>query len=186
MVTVPRIDKVFAHLCVTYPDLRLERTAEGEIVVVPPSGGETSYREAMIAAQLGNWAAGERRGYGFSPNVLFILPNGAYRSPDISWVSRERIAPLTKRQRRGFLPVVPEFVVEVMSPNDRLPVAQRKMEEWSANGVDLGWLIDADAETAYVYRRDRPVEKKQGLRKLAGEGPIRGFVLELKLVWQGL
>jgi len=178
-------DRAYANFCAANPDLRIERTAEGEIVIMPPTGGESSAREFEVARQLGNWAVEDGRGQGFSPNVQFILPSGAHRSPDTAWVSKKRLAPLSERERRRFLPVVPEFVVEVMSPSDRLSAAQRKMEEWIANGVELGWLIDADTETVYIYRHDRPIEKKKGPRKLAGEGPVNGFVLELKPVWKG-
>jgi Uma2 family endonuclease len=178
-------EKAYANFCIANPDLRLERTAEGEIVIMPPTGGESSAREFEVARQLGNWAIADGRGQGFSPNVQFILPSGAHRSPDTAWVSKKRLAPLSERERRKFLPVVPEFVVEVMSPSDRLSAAQCKMEEWIANGVELGWLIDGDAETVFIYRRGHPVEKKRGVRKLAGDGPVSGFVLDLKPVWQG-
>jgi Uma2 family endonuclease len=178
-------DKAYADFCAANPDLLLERTAERDIVIVPPPGGESAYRENQVANQLTNWADADGRGYSFNASVQFILPSGAYRSPDAAWVSSERMAQLTKEQRRGFLRLVPEFVVEVMSPTDRLSAAQRKMEEWMANGVDLAWLIDGDAETAYVYRRNRSLEKRKGLRKLAGEGPVNGFVLDLKRIWQG-
>jgi Uma2 family endonuclease len=179
-------DKAYADFCAANPDLRLERTAEGEIIIVPPVGGESSYRETQVAAYLTVWADSDGRGHAFGSNVQFSLPSGAYRSPDAAWVSNERLAPISDRQRRGFLPVVPEFVTEVMSPSDRLSAAQRKMEEWMANGVELAWLIDGDAETAYIYRSDRPVEKKRSVRKLACEGPVNGFVLDLKRIWQGL
>ena len=183
----PLSDKAYADFCAANPDLRLERTAQGEIIIVPPAGGESSYRSVTLAAQLERWAKRNSRGRAFDSSVQFILPSGAGRSPDAAWVSKERLARLTKQQRREFLRLVPEFVVEVMSPTDRLRAAQRKMEEeWIANGVDLGWLIDGDTETVYVYRADRAVEKKKGLRKLAGEGPVKGFVLDLTAIWEGL
>jgi Uma2 family endonuclease len=178
-------DKSYADFCAANPDLRLERTAEGEIVIVPPPGAESAYRENEVANQLTNWAKADGRGHPFNASAQFMLPSGASRFPDAAWVSKERMARVTKRQRRGFPPVVPEFVVEVMSPSDRFSAAHRKMEEWMANGVELGWLIDGDTETVYIYRRDRPVERKKGLRKLGGEGPVSGFVLDLKPVWQG-
>jgi Uma2 family endonuclease len=178
-------DRSYADFCAANPDLRLERTAEGEIVIVPPPGVDSAYRENEIANQLTNWAKADGRGLPFNASAQFRLPSGASRSPDAAWVSKERMARVTKRQRLGFPHVVPEFVVEVMSRSDRLSAAQRKMEEWMANGVELGWLIDADTETVYVYGPDRPVEKKKGLRKLAGEGPVTGFVADLKPVWRG-
>jgi Uma2 family endonuclease len=182
----PFTDKAYADFCAANPDLRLERTAEGEIVIVPPVGGESSFREGRVLKQLALWTDRDGRGEFFTPSVQFVLPSGACRSPDAAWVSKERLALLTKGQRREFLRLAPEFVVEVMSPTDRLAAAQRKMEEWIANGVELGWLIDGDAETVHIYRRDRAVEKKKSVRKLAGEGPVRGFVLDLKRIWHGL
>jgi Uma2 family endonuclease len=178
--------KAYADFCAANPDLRLERTAEGEIVIVPPVGGESSFREGQVLKQLAQWTDRDGRGEFFTPSVQFVLPSAAYRSPDAAWVSKERLARLTKGQRREFLRLVPEFVVEVMSPSDRLSAAQCKMEEWIANGVELGWLIDGDAGTVYIYRRGRTVELKKGVRKLTGEGPVTGLVLDLRRVWQGL
>jgi Uma2 family endonuclease len=183
----PLSDKAYQDFCAANPDLNFERTAEGEIIIVPPAGGESSDREADVISQLRMWAKADRRGRAFGSSVQFILPSGAARSPDAAWVSKERLARLTKQQRREFLKLVPEFVVEVRSPTDRLRAAQRKMEqEWMANGVDLGWLIDGDAETIYVYRTAQPMEKKKGLKELAGEGPVKGFVLDLTEIWEGL
>ena len=154
---------------------------------MPPPGGESSFRESNVARQLGNWAERDGRGQAFGPGLQFILPSGAYRSPDAEWVSKEKLTNLTKEQRRQFLRLVPEFVIEVMSPSDRLRDAQQKMDqEWMANGVELGWLIDADSETVYIYRQGRKVDTKKRLQKLAGEGPVKGFVLDLKTIWEGL
>lgn len=178
-------DEYFAF-CQANPNVNFERTAQGEIVIVPPAGGESSYRCLDVATQLGNWARQDRRGRGFDSSAEFILPNGAALSPDASWVSCEQLDPLTKKQKRAFMPVCPEFIVEVMSPSDRLRTAQSKMEEWIANGVRLGWLIDGDAETVYVYRQDGTMEKMTGIKELAAEGPVEGFVLDLTGIWAGL
>ena len=107
-------------------------------------------------------------------------------SPDAAWVSKARLASLSKAERRQFLRVVPEFVVEVMSPGDRLTAARRKMQNWMANGVELGWLIDGDAETVWVYRQGQEARELTGIARLAGEGPMEGFVLELEDIWKGL
>jgi Uma2 family endonuclease len=113
-------------LCAANPDVRFERTSQGEIVIVAPAGGETAYRDTEAAAQLGSWAQADRRGKSFGPSVEYILPNGAARSPDASWVSNRRLGKLTKEQRRKFLRLCPEFVIEVMSPSDRLKDAKEK------------------------------------------------------------
>jgi Uma2 family endonuclease len=107
-------------------------------------------------------------------------------SPDAAWVSREKIDRLTREERRKFLRLVPDFVAEVMSPSDRLPATQAKMDEWIANGVALGWLIDGDAQTVYVYRIGKTMEKLTGVTSLPGDGPVAGFVLDLTAIWAGL
>jgi Uma2 family endonuclease len=117
--------------------------------------------------------------------VQFLLPDGSGLSPDAAWVSNEAWAALTRKQRRQFPPVCPEFVVEVMSASDRLRAAKAKMERWIANGVQLGWLIDGDAKTVYIYRPGRTAEKRRGILELAGEGPVEGFVLDLGPIWAG-
>jgi Uma2 family endonuclease len=179
-------DEEFWQYCVANPDVRLERTAEGEIVIVPPAGGEGSYRSGLAYLELGQWWTINRRGKLFDCSAAFRLPNGAILSPDAAWVSDERLAALSKKQRRKFLPLCPEFVIEVMSPSDRLAPAKAKMEEWIANGVQLGWLIDGDKQTVYVYQPGQPAEKRIGIARLAGTGPVAGFVLELDRIWAGL
>jgi Uma2 family endonuclease len=180
-------DDQYWEFCVANPDVRFERTAQGEIIIVPPVGGESDHRNVDALVQFGVWAKKDRSGKAFGPSVEFILPNGAALSPDAAWVSNARLAKLTKDQRRKFLPLCPEFIVEVMSPSDRLKAAKAKMAEWMANGAQLGWLIDADRETVYIYRAGRgEPEKKTGIERLSGEGPIAGFVLELTDIWEGL
>jgi Uma2 family endonuclease len=180
-------DDEYWELCAANPDVRFERTAQGEIIIVPPVGGEGDHRNAGVAAQLYDWAKRDGRGKSFGPSGEFILPNGAALSPDAAWVSKGRLTKLTKEQRRKFLPLCPEFIVEVMSPSDRLKAAKAKMAEWMANGAQLGWLIDADRETVYIYRTGRgEPEKKTGIERLSGEGPIAGFVLDLADIWAGL
>lgn len=176
----------FWEFCVANPDLRLERTAEGEIVIVPPAGGEGSNRNYEVILDLGLWARRIGRGKGFDSSGAFRLPNGAVRSPDAAWISDERVATVSKEAWRRFAPVVPDFVIEVMSPSDRLRAAQAKMEEWIANGVLLGWLIHGDAKTVYIYKPNCPVEEKHGITELEGEGPVAGLVVNLTRIWAGM
>jgi Uma2 family endonuclease len=178
-------DEYFAF-CMANSSLRIERTARGEIVIVPPVGGESDYRSVQVSSQLHVWAGKDGRGVAFGSSVEFILPSSAALSPDAAWVSREKIDLLTKEERRKFLRLVPDFVAEVMSPSDRLPIARAKMEEWIANGVALGWLIDGDAQTVYVYRIGEAIEKLTGMTSLVADGPIAGFVLDLTAIWAGL
>jgi Uma2 family endonuclease len=182
----PFTDDQYFAFCAANSNLRIERTAQGEIVIVPPAGGESDYRNTQLVTRLTMWAMQDGRGTAFGSSVEFILPSSAALSPDAAWVSREKIGRLTKEERRKFLRLDPDFVAEVMSPSDRLPAMQAKMEEWIANGVLLGWLIDGDAQTVYVYRIGKPMEKLTGTTSLAGDGPIAGFVLDLTAIWAGL
>lgn len=180
-------DDEYYDFCVANPDVRFERNSRGEIIIVPPAGGESDYRSAKALLHLGNWATKDGRGKFFTSSIAFILPSGATYSPDVAWVSNGRLAQLSKQQRRKFLPVCPEFVIEVMSPSDRLKTAKEKMLAWLAEGVELGWLIDADNETVYLYRAgSEEPEKRSGITTLAGEGPVAGFELDLTDIWAGL
>jgi Uma2 family endonuclease len=180
-------DDEYFELCQANPRVRFERTDRGEIVIVPPAGIESSYRSGDVASQLIAWAKRDRRGRAFDSSAEFILPTGAALSPDAAWVSNARISTLSKEQRRKFPPVCPEFVVEVMSPSDRLKSAMKKMQEWLRGGIELGWLIDGDAQSVYIYGagKNEP-EKRTGIATLLGEGPVAGCALDLTDIWAGL
>jgi Uma2 family endonuclease len=168
------------------PDLRVELSAEGEIIFMPPAGGESDFRSFELGFQLRAWAAEDGRGTVFGSSAQFFLPDGSGLSPDAAWISNGALHSVSYEQRQKFPPVCPEFVVEVLSPSDRLKVAKEKMEQWIANGVRLGWLIAGERETVYVYRPSRPPQMRRGILKLAGEGPVKGFVLQLRPIWHGL
>lgn len=177
-------DDDYFEFCMANPNVRFERTAQGEIVIVPPAGWESDHECVSVAAQLHHWARRDGRGKSSGTSTEFILPTGAALSPDAAWVSKDRLSRLSRDQRRKFPPVCPEFVVEVMSPSDRLRAAQEKMPEWMRAGVELGWLIDGDRQTVYIYRAGKQeAEKRAGITKLAGEGPVTGFELDLSDVW---
>lgn len=178
--------EAYWNFCVANPSVRSELNAHGEIIIVPPAGGESSYQSLDVASQLFNWARADGRGKSFDSSGGFILPSGAVSAPDAAWVSNARLETLTKRQRQKFIPLAPEFVIEVMSPKDTLPVAQGKMEAWIAGGVELGWLIDPKRRAVLVYRIGAGSLRLNAPKKLAGEGPIEGFLLELQGVWAGL
>ena len=182
----PLGDDEFFDFCVTNPDLRIERNAKGEIVIVPPAGGESDYRNSDLHGQVWSWAKRDKRGKAFGSSVCFLLPDGSGLSPDVAWVDSTKLNALTKETRKKFLPVVPDFVAEVMSPSDRLKAAQEKMEQWVANGVSLAWLIDGDHETVYVYRRGQAVAKYSNVDQLAADPPMTEFVADLADIWEGL
>lgn len=179
-------DEDYQALCEANPGLHIERTAEGEIVIAPPAGGESDYRSSEVITELKIWARRDGRGKAFGSSVQFTLPDGSGLSPDAAWVSNESLATLTRQQRKKFLRLAPEFVVEVLSPTDDLKQAKAKMEQWIANGVQLAWLIDGDAQTVYVYRAGRAPRTGRRIREIAGEGPVAGFTLNLVPIWKGL
>src|SRR5579871_6212095 len=167
---LPMNDDEYYQFCMANPSVRVERTAQGEIVIVPPAGGESDYQTLQTGTQLNEWARRDGRGKAFGASVEFILPTGAALSPDAAWVSNQPLNQLSRDQRRKFPPVCPEFVIEVMSPSDRLRNAQKKMEEWMRAGVELAWLIYPDEKTVYVYRAGQSeAETRTRIPKIAGE-----------------
>ena len=176
----------FLRFCQANPDWRIEQTADGEITIMPPAGGETGHRNFEVAVELGIWARRDRRGKGFDSSTGFELPNGATRSPDAAWIVNERLSKLTDKQKRVFIPLCPDFVIEIQSPSDALPQLKRKMHEWIDNGAPLGWLIQPDVREVLVYRPGTPPELRQNLESIEGEGPVAGFVLDLTGIWAGL
>ena len=176
-------DALVEELCGLNPDIRLEINAEGELELMPPTFGFTGNREAGIIADLMLWSRIDGRGVAFSSSAGFILPNRALRSPDASWVLKSRLAELTDDQKRGFPQICPDFVIELRSESDRLVTLQRKMEEYIANGAQLGWLIDPRQRRVYVYRSQTPVETLDHPQSLSGEPELPGFTLDLQPVW---
>ncbi len=179
----PMSDDEFAAFCSEHPDLSFEMSAEGEIIVMAPTYSFTGARNHHIDGSLFVWSRSDRRGIGTDSSTLFVLPNGARRSPDASWTLKSRIEQLDQANREKFWHLCPDFVIELKSASDRLPTIHRKMKEYLANGAQLGWLIDSEARTVTVYRPGRLAEKLTGIDSIAGEGPVAGFVLELGAVW---
>ena len=174
-------DEQFFQLCVNNRDLRLERTAEGEIIIMPPTGWESGNRNARLTQRVGNWADADGTGLAFDSSTGFILPNRASRSPDAAWVRRERIEALNPNPDR-FLPLAPDFVVELRSASDSLATVQNKMREYIANGVCLGWLIDPQNQRVEIYRQGRDVEIVESPSSLSGEDVLPGLVLDLERI----
>jgi len=176
-------DEQFFRLCIQNPDLRFERTATGELIIMPPTGGETGNRNAGITAQAWFWNEEHKLGKVFDSSTGFKLPNGANRSPDVSWVRKERWDALTSEQKAKFPPICPDFVVELLSPSDSLKVAQDKMKEYQDNGTVLGWLIIRKSKQVEIYRQGQEVEVLEFPASLSGEDVLPGFVLNLEPIW---
>jgi Uma2 family endonuclease len=173
-------DEQLFDFCQLNRDLRIEREAGGALVLMAPVGGVSSARNLELCRQLANWAERDGSGVAFDSSVGFILPNGAMRSPDAAWLRRERWEALRPDEREKFVPLCPEFVVELRSPSDRLTVLQRRMRELMRNGAQLGWLIDPARRSIHVYRSGEAVQTLLAPGSLSGEALLPGFVLDLR------
>jgi Uma2 family endonuclease len=178
-------DGQFFELCQLNRDLRLERTSQGDLVIMPPTGGETGRMNFSLTGAFGLWVHANGSGVGFDSSTGFTLPNGATRSPDLAWVRRSRWEALTPQQRQQFPPLCPDFVLELRSPSDALATVQAKMQEYLDNGAHLGWLIDPIEKKVYTYRPQAAVECLDNPQTISGDPVLPGFVLELGRVWNG-
>ncbi|MEG4011668.1 MULTISPECIES: Uma2 family endonuclease [unclassified Microcoleus] len=173
----------FYQLCESNPDLKLERSANGELIAMPPTGGETGKRNSKLNLQVGIWNEQTELGEVFDSSTGFTLPNKADRSPDASWVEKSRWQALTPEQREKFIPLCPDFVIELVSPSDSLKKTQEKMQEYIENGCRLGWLINRKKREVEIYRLGKSVEILQSPQTLSGEDVLPGFVLNLQKIW---
>lgn len=176
-------DEQFYAFCQLNRDLRIERTAQGEVVIMPPAGWKTSERNSEIGMQLRIWAKREGTGVVTDSSGGFVLPDGATRSPDAAWITHARLAALTAEQRDKFLPLCPDFALELRSPTDTLTALQAKMQEYLDNGARLGLLIDPMQRRVYVYRPQAPVECLENPDAVAGDPVLPGFILDLRDIW---
>jgi Uma2 family endonuclease len=173
----------FERLCHKYSDLPLELTSTGELIIMPPTGYETGMRNADLTYQLTAWTKKDGSGVCFDSSTLFALPNGARRSPDASWIKREKSDRLTQQQRKSFAPICPDFVVELRSETNRVSQLCSKMEEYIANGAVMGWLIDPLERRVYVYRADQELVILDNPKSVSGEPLLPGFELEMSELW---
>lgn len=174
----------FYQLCETNPDLKLERNAQGELIVMPPTGGETGRSNSSVNAQVYLWNEEKQLGEVFDSSTGFTLPSGADRSPDVSWVEKSRWDGLTKEEKEKFIPLCPDFVIEIMSPSDNLKKLQNKMEEYIENGCRLGWLIKRKKQEVEIYRPGQNVEVLRLPETLSGEDILPEFVLNMQKIWE--
>lgn len=172
-------DEQFYQLCTQNPETQFERNCNGEILIMPPTGGETGRRNTNLIVQLAIWNQQTKLGEVFDSSTGYKLPNGANRSPDVSWIQQERWDGLTSEQKEKFIPLAPDFVLELMSPTDYLVNIQAKMKEYLENKVKLGWLINPQAKQVEIYRLGQQAQLLDSPRLISGEDILSGFVLDL-------
>jgi len=177
-------DDDFFEFCQANREWRIERTSSGDIIIMPPTSGETGGLNFDLLVDFGNWVRVDGTGKGFDSSTGFVLPNGAERSPDLAWVRLSRWEALTEEQRRKFPPLCPDFVVELRSPSDSLAALKDKMQEYIENGAQLGWLIDPVEKKFYVYRPEAAVECLDNPSTVSGEPLLKGFVLNIARFWK--
>ena len=190
-ITIPKGFRVtpeqFDQLAQVEQLARMELTKEGELIVMSPTGGEAGRKNRRLTQQLGNWTDRDGTGEAFDSSTVFTLPNGARRSPDASWIKLDKWNALTLKEKQGFPPVVPDFVIELVSPSDlknqKYKDLQGKMQEYLDNGVRLGWLIEPSAKIVEIYRVGQQVEILNNPQNLSGEDVLPGFVLDLSEIF---
>ncbi|MGB3654802.1 MAG: Uma2 family endonuclease [Rivularia sp. (in: cyanobacteria)] len=176
-------DDQFYQLCRDNPDVKFERNQCGEIIVMSPTGGETGKYNAKLTTRFVIWNEDTQLGEVFDSSTCFKLPNGADRSPDVSWIKLERWNALSQKQQEKFPPIAPDFVLELMSPSDYLSDAQEKMQEYMDAGIKLAWLIDRKTRRVEIYRQGKEVEILDSPTTLSGEDILPGFILDMKFIF---
>jgi len=176
-------DDQFFEFCQLNQDWRIERTAQGDLVIMPPTGGETGRINFKLIGLFNAWSEADGTGIGFDSSTGFALPDGSRRSPDLSWVRRFRWESLNQAEQEEFPPLCPDFVVEIRSRSDTLRALQEKMEVYMANGAVLGWLIDPIDRRVGIYRPESRVEILEDPEIISGDPLLRGFVLDLWRLW---
>jgi Uma2 family endonuclease len=180
----PMSDDEFMSFCAANEPLRFERDANGEIIVMSPTGTGGSEVEGDVYLELGNWARADGRGRAYPASAGFKLPDNSVRSADAAWLSFRRRNALSAEQRKVYAHLCPEFVIEVRSETDRLPPLQEKMRIWIANGVELAWLIDPQRKVVEIYRPGEEPEIHEHPTSVQGTGPIAGFELVMGRIWE--
>lgn len=176
-------EKQFEELCRNNPDMKFELSAKGELIIMPPTSMESGWRNSDLTTEVTIWARKDKTGVVFDSSTMFTLPNGAKRSPDVSWILRERVEKLSLAERRRFARIVPDFVIELRSPTDALEDLQDKMAEYIENGVRLGWLIDPMEKKVHIYRGNGEIEILDNPEKVSGGDVLKGFELNPREIW---
>lgn len=181
--TVDWNEQEFFRFCQANHDLRIEESAEGEIIVMSPAGGYASFQNQEVARQLGSWAVEDGSGIAFDSSAGFRLPNGAMRSPDAAWVALRRLEKLTRQEKLQFIPLCPDFVIEIASPSDEVSDLQAKMREYLSCGLRLGWVILPTSQHVEIYAPTTEVEILTSPESLTGDPVLPGFKLDLRHIW---
>jgi len=176
-------DEKLFQLCQQNSEIRFERNTQGDLAIMAPEGSDTGMRNLRIGSYIFNWNERKKLGVAFGSSAGFILPNGAMRSPDVSWILKDRWNALTPEQQAKFAPICPDFVIELMSPSDNLKIAQAKMQEYQENGTRLGWLINRRDQQVEIYRIGKSVEILQAPATLSGEDVLPEFILSMETIW---
>lgn len=180
---VQMTDEQFYEFCQANRELRIERTAQGEVIIMPPAFSDTGNRNSKITAQLEVWAEQDATGEVFDSSAGFTLPNGATRSPDAAWIKLERWNALTDEQKASFAPICPDFAIKLRSSSDTLSGLQAKMQEYIENGAVLGLLVDRKNYTVHIYRPHRAPEILEKPETVSGDPELVGFVLRMAKIW---
>lgn len=173
----------FYEFCQANPELRIERAATGEVIIMPPAFSDTGNRNVKISQQLANWSDQDGTGEAFDSSAGFTLPNGATRSPDAAWIRSDRWNALTDAEKASFAPICPDFVVELRSASDRLKNLQDKMQEYIDNGAVLGFLINRQQRTVHIYRPNHVPENLENPATVSADPELPGFVLQMAKIW---
>ncbi len=176
-------DKQFENLCRSHPDLKFELDEKGDLIIVPPTSPDAGWKNSELIIDVGNWSRFDKTGIVFDSSTMFTLPNGAKRSPDVSWMKKEKYNSLSDDEKQTFSKIVPDFVIELRSPTDNLIPIQNKMSEYIENGVKLGWLIDPEKKTVHIYRADGEIEVFNNPKLVSGEEVLLGFSLDISRLW---
>ncbi len=163
--------------------LRMELSAQGEVLIMAPTGSITGWHNGEISCQLANWNKQHQRGLVFDSSTLFGLPRGSIRSPDASWVEKTRWQALSKKEKEAIAPLCPDFVIELRSKTDRLVVLKKKMDEYLANGAQLGWLVDPLLRQVHLYEQGQSARLLDQPASVLGTGCVAGFELDLKEIF---
>ena len=181
---VPMTDEELLRFCAANDDLRIERDKGGELILMTPAGGETGDKNSDIIADLKIWTRQDGRGRSFDSNTGFTLPDGSMRAPDAAWVDGSRWCALSKEERKSFVPLCPDFIIELRAPSDALPELEAKMEQWTGNGAQLAWLIDPMEQAVTIYRPGQAPEVLHHPTSVQGDGVMAGFELVMARIWE--